>query len=398
MSQPAPAPTRLPEVDLLRGLTMLLMVFVNDLWTLQGVPTWMLHVAPDADGMGLSDTVFPAFLFIVGLSLPLSIEARRAKGDGGTELAWHVVSRSMALIVMGLYLVNGENLNAAETGMPRHVWYLCCCTAFLMIWNSYPRLPDRKWVKLFRSAGIGMLIFLAWLYRGGPEGATYVFKPHWWGILGLIGWAYLASGLLTVAAKGRMGVVAAGWFFFAAVSMLHHAHWIPRSLYPFLPEPIIGGTLTALVLGGVLTMQAFLKYRRQDGTRQMALGFLSAAFLLYLLYLWTRPVWGLSKQHATPAWLFICSAITLTAFLLVHVVTDVLKRPGCLSFALPAGKDTLLTYFMPHYAYALVWATGVTLPAFLLTGIPGLIKSACFALLCSWAASGLARLGVKLKL
>jgi predicted acyltransferase len=397
MEQPAPTPTRLPEVDLLRGLTMLLMVFVNDLWTLQGVPTWMLHVAPDADGMGLSDTVFPAFLFIVGLSLPLSIDARRAKGDDGTDLAWHVVSRALALIVMGLFLVNGENLNAAATGMPRHVWHLCCCTAFLLVWNSYPRLPDRKWVNRFRSAGIGLLVFLAWLYRGGPEGAIYVFKPHWWGILGLIGWAYLAGGLLTVAARGRWAVVAAGWTGFTAVSMLHHAHFIPRILYT-IPEPVIGGTMTALVLGGVLTMHAFLTYRRRNGTRQMTLSFLSAAFLLYLMYVWTRPIWGLSKQHATPAWLFICSAITLTAFLLVHVISEVVKRPGWLSFALPAGKDTLLTYFMPHYAYALAWAAGITLPAWLLTGLPGLAKSALFALLCSWAAAGLARLGVKLKL
>lgn len=397
MSQSAPSPTRLPEVDLLRGLTMLLMVFVNDLWTLQGVPTWMLHVAPDADGMGLSDTVFPAFLFIVGLSLPLATEARRAKGDGGVELAWHVVSRSLALIVMGLFLVNGENLNAVASGMSRHIWYLCCCTAFLLIWNSYPRLSDRKWVKLFRSAGIGILIYLAWLYRGGPEGATYAFKPHWWGILGLIGWAYLAGGLLTIAAGPRIRVVAAAWAFFTGVCLLHHAHAIPRSLY-WIPEPIIGGTMTALVLGGVLAMHGFLYFRQRGGTRQMALSFMATTALLYLLYLLTRPVWGLSKQHATPAWLFICSAITLTAFLLVHIVVDVIRKPGWLSFALPAGKDTLLTYFMPHYAYALLWATQAALPAWLLTGLPGLAKSAAFALLCSWAAAALARLGVKLKI
>jgi heparan-alpha-glucosaminide N-acetyltransferase len=397
MSLPAPTPTRLPEVDLLRGLTMLLMVFVNDLWTLEGVPTWMLHVAPDADGMGLSDTVFPAFLFIVGLSLPLATEARRAKGDGGVELAWHVVSRSLALIVMGLFLVNGENLNAVASGMSRHIWYLCCCTAILLIWNSYPRLSERKWVKLFRSAGIGILIYLAWLYRGGPEGATYAFKPHWWGILGLIGWAYLAGGLVTVGAGSRIGILAAAWVFFTGVCLLHHAHAIPRALY-WIPEPIIGGTMTALVLGGVLAMYAFLHFRSRGGTRQMALSFLGTAGVLYLLYLWARPLWGLSKQHATPAWLFICSAITLTAFLLVHLVVDVIRKPGWLSFALPAGKDTLLTYFMPHYAYALLWATQAALPAWLLTGLPGLAKSAAFALLCSWAAAALARLGVKLKI
>lgn len=393
---PTPA-TRLPEVDLLRGLTMLLMVFVNDLWTLRDVPAWMLHVAPEADGMGLSDTVFPAFLFIVGLSLPLATEARRHRGDKTLDLAWHVAARATALIVMGIFLVNGEHLNAAATGMHRHVWYLGCCTSFLLVWNTYPRLADRTWVKLFRSAGIVVLLFLAWQYRGGPEGATYAFKPHWWGILGLIGWAYLAGGLVALAARDRMLPVAAGWAAFTGVSLLHHAQAIPRTLY-WIPEPVIGGTMTALVLGGVLSMLAFRRLRRQTGTRTLALSFLSAALLLYLLYRWTRPVWGLSKQHATPAWLFICSAITLMAFLLVHLVVEVARKPGWLSFALPAGRDTLLTYFMPHYAYAALWATQAALPGWLLTGLPGLAKSVAFALLCSWAAAGLARMGVKLKL
>ncbi|MCK4751199.1 MAG: hypothetical protein KAT15_29270, partial [Bacteroidales bacterium] len=49
---------------------MLLMIYVNDLWTLTDIPEWLGHKAADVDGMGLADVVFPAFLFIVGLSIP----------------------------------------------------------------------------------------------------------------------------------------------------------------------------------------------------------------------------------------------------------------------------------------------------------------------------------------
>ncbi|MBO6083222.1 MAG: DUF1624 domain-containing protein, partial [Bacteroidales bacterium] len=53
-------------IDMLRGLTMFLMVFVNDFWTVGGVPHWMEHTATQEDAMGLSDIVFPLFLFAVG--------------------------------------------------------------------------------------------------------------------------------------------------------------------------------------------------------------------------------------------------------------------------------------------------------------------------------------------
>ena len=67
---------RVASVDTLRGLVILLMIFVNDLGP--GAPAWMHHIQPpDADGMTLADVVFPAFLFIVGISIPLAIERSR---------------------------------------------------------------------------------------------------------------------------------------------------------------------------------------------------------------------------------------------------------------------------------------------------------------------------------
>src|SRR5215216_3023200 len=75
---------RVASIDIVRALTMVLMIFVNDLGSLKNIPTWLEHVKPGVDGIGLADVVFPAFLFIVGLSLPFAVDSRRKKGD--TEL------------------------------------------------------------------------------------------------------------------------------------------------------------------------------------------------------------------------------------------------------------------------------------------------------------------------
>jgi heparan-alpha-glucosaminide N-acetyltransferase len=388
---------RLPAVDLLRGFTMLLMVFVNDLWSLKNVPEWMLHVAPDADGMGLSDVVFPAFLFITGLSLPLALAARTARGDDPLKLVTHIIVRGFALIVMGLFLVNGEYLNAGATGMSRHTWYVAACAAFILIWNSYPGLHDRKWVKLFRSAGIIILLGLAWIYRGGSEDAVYVFKPHWWGILGLIGWSYLAGGIITIAVRGGIMGILVSWLLFCAISMLHHADMLPKVLY-LLPEPIIGGTMTALVLGGVLTMTIYLS-KDIHWVKSRKTGALVFSLTVLILGYWlTRPVWGLSKQHATPAWLFICSAITLAGFGLSLLIPRNAAESSWLQPLRAAGANTLLTYLMPFFGYALLSVSPIGWPDWMLVSPVGLLKSAFFAVICAEVAAWLARRWIRLQL
>ena len=60
------------SIDVLRGLVMFTMVFVNDVAGVHGIPAWMKHHHPDnASGMTFVDLVFPAFLFLVGMSIPL---------------------------------------------------------------------------------------------------------------------------------------------------------------------------------------------------------------------------------------------------------------------------------------------------------------------------------------
>ncbi|CAN5297528.1 lpg1661 family Dot/Icm T4SS effector [soil metagenome] len=391
--------TRIASIDIIRALTMVLMIFVNDLWSLKDIPAWLGHVPSGVDGIGLADIVFPAFLFIVGLSLPFAINNRIKKGDTQLQLVIHVLVRTIALLVMGVFLVNGETINATATGMPRYVWYSRSCVSFILIWNQYPRQVKRYFVYGAKAAGIITLLVLAFFYRGGEDGQLNRFAPQWWGILGLIGWAYLASGLVMVFSKNNFWFILAAWIFFCVLSMVYKAGYIPGdSVVSFIPGAILGGTLTGLTMSGVLTSVIFRYFRKQNKNIRMTVVFIAFAILLFVLAAITRPYWKLAKLGATPAWLFLCSAITLLAFAAIYWIADVKKKAGWFQIIRPAGTDTLLCYLIPYFLYAIFTTVNLHWPDLIVTGGVGLLKSLLFALLCVLITRMLNKSGVRLKL
>ena len=389
---------RVVSIDILRALTMVLMIFVNDLWSLRNIPSWLEHAEPGVDGMGLADTVFPAFLFIVGLSLPYAIDNRRRKGDSQWELVKHVLTRSIALLVMGVFFVNGETLSVAAMGMQPLLYDTLCCISFILIWNLYPKTFNKNIVYLLKFIGIASLITLAILYRGEENGIVERFAPQWWGILGLIGWAYLAAGLITVFAKNKFSVIVSAWLFFCVLSMAAKAGYVPGIVLHFIPESISGGTLVGLTMGGVLTSLIFQYFRAKENNKGLTLFYLAFSALLIILSIVTRPYWKLAKLGATPAWLFLCSAITILAFLAIYWITDVYGKASWFKIIKPAGTDTLLCYLMPYFAYFLLTIFSIKLPEVISSGGIGLLKSLLFAVLCVVVAGRLNKLGIRLKL
>lgn len=396
-TSPAIEKVHITSIDIVRALTMILMIFVNDLWSLKEIPAWLGHVEQGVDGIGLADVVFPAFLFIVGLSLPYAINNRRKKGDTDAQLVKHVLVRTIALLVMGVFLVNGETINATATGLSRPLWNTICCLCFIIIWNTYPKTSNITLIYILKGAALITLIILAFVYRGGADDNIRYFGPQWWGILGLIGWAYLASGLVTVFARNNFYVILGAWIFFAILSMVYHAGFVPEVLR-FIPNAILGGTLAGLTMGGVVTSMIFQHYRSKQDNKGLTVVLTSFAIVLIALSLITRPYWGLAKLGATPAWLFLCSAFTILAFIVVYWITDVYKKSNWFSIIKPAGTDTLLCYLIPYFAYAFTRFVGFHLPEVLLTGGIGLIKSLLFAILCAIITGGLIRMGIRLKL
>jgi heparan-alpha-glucosaminide N-acetyltransferase len=390
---------RITSIDILRALTMILMIFVNDLWSLKDIPKWLEHVERGVDGIGLADVVFPAFLFIVGLSLPYAINNRRKKGDTDWQLVKHVLFRTIALLVMGVFLVNGETYNAKATGMAEYLWNPLCCLSFILIWNSYANSSKKYIVVIARALGIITLLTLSIIYRGGEDGNIQHFSPQWWGILGLIGWAYLASGLITIFSRNKFWAILGGWAFFCILSMVYKAGIIPRhTIISYIPGAILGGTLAGLTMGGVLTSVIFQYFVKRKDNKRLTLVFMGFSAILIGFSVITRPYWGLAKLGATPAWLFLCSAFTILTFTVIYWVADVMGKAKWFDLIKPAGTSTLLCYLIPYFAYATVRLIHIHLPDALLTGGVGLIKSFLFALLCAVITGLLIRLGIRLKL
>lgn len=92
---------RIVSLDAFRGLTIMLMIMVNNPgdW---GNMYWPLQHA-EWHGWTPTDLVFPFFLFIVGVAIPLALGKRRGTGDNGPIIR-HIVWRSVVLFALGLLL------------------------------------------------------------------------------------------------------------------------------------------------------------------------------------------------------------------------------------------------------------------------------------------------------
>src|SRR5690606_36872211 len=104
----------------------------------KGVPAWLEHAPATVDAMGFSDIIFPAFLFIVGLSIPHSQQSRLNKGQSQTVVFKHILLRALALIIMGLFHVN-MGTYSSEALVPKPLFTIIITTAFFLIWLDYPK-------------------------------------------------------------------------------------------------------------------------------------------------------------------------------------------------------------------------------------------------------------------
>jgi len=94
------APPRLLSVDALRGLTVAAMVLVNNPGTWSAVYPPLRHA--EWHGWTPTDMIFPFFLFVVGVSIPLALGPRLERGAPG--LPWRVLRRAAGIFALGLLL------------------------------------------------------------------------------------------------------------------------------------------------------------------------------------------------------------------------------------------------------------------------------------------------------
>lgn len=383
------------SIDAFRGLTFVAMIFVNEAAGVSGISPWLKHMPADADAMSFPDIVFPAFLFIVGMSIPFALDARMVKGDGFWALQRHIVSRALALVVMGLFMVNAEGgFNAQAMPMPIALWSLLFYAAVYLVWGALPA-GGAGFVLVVRAAGVLLMLGLAASYRGG-DGSAWM-APQWWGILGLIGWAYWLACELYLLARGRLVAVLGFLGLCVAYYAAAHRLAMPASL-KWLFSQDAHAAHAQIVLAGVACALVFFDARRHGSNARR---FTEGALLMVGLAAAGLVAWRwfpISKIHATPSWCLLSGALCVLVFGLLHAVVDVCRRTAWVRLVEPAAANPLVTYLLPFVVLAAMSLLGLQLPAVLRNGAVGLLWSAAYAALIVWIVSRLAGKGVKLRL
>jgi len=394
-----PSDKRIYSIDIFRAITMLLMIFVNDLWTLKEIPDWLGHVDADMDGMGLADVVFPAFLVIVGLSIPFAISRRIEKGEGIFQTLQHIFFRTLALLTMGVFHVNLENYNRADSVLSKPVWQILMTVAFFMIWLDYSSYLNKKRNRILQISGILILAVLAYLYVGGTAENPTWMKFHWWGILGLIGWAYLIASLVYLAFREKMAVYILFFLFFLFFNSAEKLGWL-AFLNPIKPYFWISGNGSnpAFSMAGVVIGLYYKNYFSKGKYKNYGLVLGSSALALILFGLWTRPLWGIHKIGASPSWVAICTGLSFIVLTGLIWLADKKGKAQWFNIIKPAGTSTLTCYLLPYIHYALFSMIGIVLPLVLRTGYIGILKSLLYALIIILITGVLEKNRIRLKI
>lgn len=93
---------RVPALDLLRGITIVLMIITSYHGNL--IQSFPSLIQTFGCGLSIADLVVPIFFWMIGLSLSLSISSRRVNGATGYQLFKHVLLRSAVLYAVGVAL------------------------------------------------------------------------------------------------------------------------------------------------------------------------------------------------------------------------------------------------------------------------------------------------------
>lgn len=389
---------RLLSIDIFRGLTIFTMVFVNDLASVQDIPAWMKHAGAHEDTMTFVDVVFPAFLFIVGMAIPLSMKARGAKGQSFLEIGKHILIRTFGLLVLGVFMVNSDEMNEEATLIPAGLWKVSFYVSAILIWNQYPKVERNKQL-LFRALqimGIICLLLLIPLFRKGDAGITGM-TPSWWGILGLIGWAYLISTIVYMVFKDNLTALVGilGIFILLCMGLRSETLVLPTGL-GWLKGQAGNIAHASLCLAGMILSLLLMENSPADTPRKRIQWMVVIGIIFLIGGYFTRPFFGISKILATPSWVLYCAAICCFLFPLIYWLVDVKNYHKWANFLTPAGKNPLLTYILPPIIYAI---TGyLYAPELFNSGMLGIIRALLFSFFVLGVAGILTKWRIRLHL
>jgi heparan-alpha-glucosaminide N-acetyltransferase len=360
-------PSRLQSIDVFRSITMFLMIFVNEASGVREIPKWLGHVDGKADGMGFADIIFPVFLFIVGLSIPLAIKSRIKKQDSVLNISHYIITRSLALIIMGFFYVNLDSYGYNQSSLiSKGAWLFGITLCFFLIWLDYSKVVSKVIKNTLIFLGVIILIGLAYIFQiSNPAG----MKASWWGILGIIGWAYLFSALAYLFTKGRLWQLILVFFIAMGINILEHIN-INLNI-PLITD----GSSISIVVAGIVISGLYSNLVKREKNKTLWLSFFVLGVIAIIVAFIIRPYTdGISKIRSTPSWVLLSIGLSILLFEFFIYLIDVKRKAQVFKFIEPAGKRALTCYLIPYFLYSLMTIFDIYYPNFLQVGVLGLLR------------------------
>jgi predicted acyltransferase len=212
-------PSRLLSLDAFRGLTVAAMVLVNNPGTWRAVYAPLRHA--EWHGWTPTDLIFPFFLFIVGVAIPLALGRRIAGGAGRPQVVVKILRRSVIVFGLGLLLHAVPGFDFASIRIPGVLQRIAVCylvAALVFLWTGWRTQAALVAVLLLGYWATLTLVPVPGFGTGrlDPEGnlAAYldrlVLGPHIWRAARVYDPEGLLSTLPAIATT-LMGVLAGQW-------------------------------------------------------------------------------------------------------------------------------------------------------------------------------------------
>jgi predicted acyltransferase len=295
--EPAPVAARggqrLISLDAFRGFAIASMVLVNN------PGDWGHLYAPldhaEWNGWTFTDTIFPFFLFIVGVSMSLSFAARAAAGASAASLLRGHAGRVAVIFLVGLALNLIPHVDFAHVRIPGVLQRIALCSllaAPLVLWGRWRA----------QAAGVVVVFALYALLM------LYIPVPD---VQGQVAAGLLEPGRDFGAWLDRLLLPGHLWS--------HTRTWDPEGLTSTLPA--VGTLLFGALAGRVLQMP-------WSPLRRSALLALAGALLLALGLVMDRLFMPINKNLWTPSFSVFMAGWALLAFAGFHALLDAPRWPG----------------------------------------------------------------------
>lgn len=306
---------RLVSLDVVRGITIAFMIMVNN----NGGPgSWRFMNHAQWNGLTPTDLVFPTFMFVVGISIVFSTQARLARGASRAGLAWHTVQRAIILIVFGIVVNSFPFFHLAHMRFYGVLQRIGLCYLVVALFYLWDRRVSTKIAALV-AALVGYWVLVRWVPVPGlgmpGRDIPFMDMNH-----NIVSWV--------------------------------DQHLFPYHLYLYAPDhnvrdpegllsdiPAIGTTLLGLLTGLWLTTQRALKTK--------AAGLLAACLgCLALGYLWS--LWfPLNKNMWTSSYVLVAAGYSLALFTLAYWAIELQGwRKGWTWPWLVFGSNAIVAYML----------------------------------------------------